>query len=100
MNQHCFNSVGSYKCSCKDGFEANGVNCKGKLKIIFILKNRTNILSIEKILTSAKSLEPVRISLQTVPIQWVLANVTAGKGTLATALNAQERFFVENWHSV
>lgn len=28
--QVCSNAVGSFECSCNDGFEANGATCDGK----------------------------------------------------------------------
>ena len=31
MNAECNNTLGSYKCSCKDGFHRNGTNCTGNL---------------------------------------------------------------------
>ena len=32
-NQQCFNSVGNFQCSCKDGFEMIGDHCTGKFRI-------------------------------------------------------------------
>ena len=32
-NAECNNTLGSYKCICKDGFHGNGTNCKGNLVV-------------------------------------------------------------------
>ncbi len=32
-NATCTNTIGSYNCSCYDGFEGNGTNCEGKRKV-------------------------------------------------------------------
>lgn len=29
MNAECNNTLGSHKCTCKDGFYGNGTNCTG-----------------------------------------------------------------------
>ena len=29
VNAECNNTLGSYKCACKDGFHGNGTNCRG-----------------------------------------------------------------------
>ena len=29
VNAECNNTLGSYKCTCKDGYEGNGTNCTG-----------------------------------------------------------------------
>ena len=29
-NANCTNTIGSYNCSCNDGFEGNGFNCSGE----------------------------------------------------------------------
>ena len=31
MNADCNNTLGSYECSCKDGYHGNGTNCSGNL---------------------------------------------------------------------
>ena len=31
-NATCTNTVGSYNCTCNDGFEGNGTSCEGKQK--------------------------------------------------------------------
>ena len=31
MNADCNNTLGSYECSCKDGYHENGTNCSGNL---------------------------------------------------------------------
>ena len=30
VNAKCNNTLGSYKCTCKDGYEGNGTNCTGQ----------------------------------------------------------------------
>ena len=30
----CHNTVGSYTCTCKAGYQGNGINCKGEFQII------------------------------------------------------------------
>jgi hypothetical protein len=30
VNADCFNTAGSFECSCKNGFVGNGVECEGK----------------------------------------------------------------------
>ena len=35
QNALCHNAKGSYNCTCKDGFEGDGKNCTGNLKILF-----------------------------------------------------------------
>ena len=30
MNATCFDSIGSFVCTCNSGFEGDGVNCVGK----------------------------------------------------------------------
>ena len=30
-NANCFNTVGSYNCTCKDGFTGDGHSCSGKI---------------------------------------------------------------------
>jgi len=32
---YCANVIGSYNCSCKEGFQGDGYLCKGKCNIIF-----------------------------------------------------------------
>ena len=32
----CNNTIGSYDCFCKDGFEGNGAFCHGKLKSYYL----------------------------------------------------------------
>ena len=32
-NAYCTNTVGSYKCTCKAGYEGNGFKCTGKIQI-------------------------------------------------------------------
>ena len=27
---YCNNTIGSYRCSCKEGFRGNGIHCQGK----------------------------------------------------------------------
>ena len=29
VNAECNNTLGSYKCTCKDGFQGNGTKCTG-----------------------------------------------------------------------
>jgi hypothetical protein len=31
VNADCFNTAGSFECSCKNGFVGNGVECEGKI---------------------------------------------------------------------
>ena len=33
QNAYCVNTVGSFKCICKDGFTMNGYNCEGSTKL-------------------------------------------------------------------
>lgn len=35
-NATCKNVIGSYNCSCSDGFQGNGTHCEGK-KVAFFL---------------------------------------------------------------
>ena len=32
-NATCINSIGSFLCSCLDGFTGDGVNCSGKVQL-------------------------------------------------------------------
>jgi hypothetical protein len=32
-NATCINTIGSYNCSCNDGFEGNGTLCQGRSKV-------------------------------------------------------------------
>lgn len=31
QNATCTNTIGSYNCTCNDGFEGNGTSCEGKI---------------------------------------------------------------------
>ena len=31
QNANCTNKVGSFECSCKDGYTGNGVSCTGEI---------------------------------------------------------------------
>ena len=33
-NANCTNTPGSYKCNCTEGFQGNGINCEGKVKLL------------------------------------------------------------------
>ena len=35
VNADCENTLGSYVCSCKDGFSGNGKTCSGRLAVSF-----------------------------------------------------------------
>ena len=47
VNAECDNNLGSYKCTCKDGYERNGTNCTGQLEA----KVPNNVFTIQKNLT-------------------------------------------------
>ena len=32
VNATCTNTVGSYNCTCKNGYKGDGVNCSGKIQ--------------------------------------------------------------------
>ena len=32
INTNCKNTLGSYLCSCKEGFKGDGKTCQGKIK--------------------------------------------------------------------
>ena len=36
MNASCMDTIGSYVCSCTDGYLGNGFNCSGKLLSVTI----------------------------------------------------------------
>ena len=48
-NATCTNTVGSYNCTCNDGFEGNGTSCEGKHK--FEVKPCFSRILTEKILS-------------------------------------------------
>ena len=48
VNAVCNNTLGSYKCTCKDGYEGNGTNCTGQSQA----KVPNNVFTIKKKLTS------------------------------------------------
>ena len=47
VNAVCNNTLGSYKCTCKDGYEGNGTNCTGQSQT----KVPNNVFTIKKKLT-------------------------------------------------
>ena len=47
VNAVCNNTLGSYKCTCKDGYEGNGTNCTGQSQA----KVPNNVFTIKKKLT-------------------------------------------------
>ena len=47
VNAVCNNTLGSYKCTCKDGYEGNGTNCTGQSQA----KVPKNVFTIKKKLT-------------------------------------------------
>ena len=47
VNAECNNTLGSYKCTCKDGYEGNGTNCTGQSQA----KVPNNVFTIKKKLT-------------------------------------------------
>ena len=47
VNAECNNTLGSYKCTCKDGYEGNGTNCTGQSEA----KVPNNVFTIQKNLT-------------------------------------------------
>ena len=47
VNAECNNTLGSYKCTCKDGYEGNGTNCTGQSEAkvpnnVFKIKKKVN----------------------------------------------------------
>ena len=36
VNAECNNTLGSYNCTCKDGFQGNGSNCTGNMSSYFL----------------------------------------------------------------
>ena len=45
-NATCLNTMGSYTCSCDQGYEGNGFNCTGKeFFILFIDSSFSSLLS-------------------------------------------------------
>ena len=44
VNAECNNTLGSYKCTCKDGYEGNGTNCTGQSQT----KVPNNVFTIKK----------------------------------------------------
>ena len=47
VNAECNNTLASYKCTCKDGYEGNGTNCTGQSEA----KVPNNVFTIQKKLT-------------------------------------------------
>ena len=47
VNAVCNNTLGSYKCTCKDGYKGNGTNCTGQSQA----KVPNNVFTIKKKLT-------------------------------------------------
>ena len=45
VNAECNNTLGSYKCTCKDGYEGNGTNCTGQSEA----KVPINVFKIKKL---------------------------------------------------
>ena len=55
VNAECNNTLGSYKCTCKDGYEGNGTNCTGQSEA----KVPNNVFKIKKKLT----VKPIDVNL-------------------------------------
>ena len=36
VNATCINTLGSYNCSCREGFTGNGISCEGMFLIMYI----------------------------------------------------------------
>ena len=46
-NAHCRNSIGSYKCSCNEGFTGDGIDCSGmKMLNLLSISRARNLLAI------------------------------------------------------
>ena len=44
VNAECSNTLGSYNCTCEDGYEGNGTNCTGQSEA----KVPNNVFTIKK----------------------------------------------------
>ena len=46
INANCKNTLGSYLCSCKEGFKGDGKTCQGKIKKKMALYRKDHMLLI------------------------------------------------------
>ena len=42
--QRCINTEGAYSCVCSDGYEGDGFNCQGKVKVIWIMGGQGHLI--------------------------------------------------------